>query len=143
MHAADKDPSTDAPVRTRTKPPPDRAVPDPDPMDTLSLNGDSVRDSTGEEIGRIEGVMLDGTRDRIVYAVLSFGRSRGGDTRLFAVPWSVLRLNPDDSCVVLDVSKERLKTAPGFDRNRWPSITDRAWRKEIDAYYGLRRTPDL
>ena len=119
---------------------PSRAGPSADPMDTVSLNGDCVRNAQGEEIGRIEGVMLDGSRDRIMYAVLSLGGSLGGDGRLFAVPWNVLRLNHDEACVVLDVSSERLKAAPGFDRDSWPSITDHGWRDEVDAYYGVRRS---
>jgi hypothetical protein len=40
--------------------------------------------------------------------------------------------------VVLDVSTARLKAAPGFDRDSWPSIMDRGWREEVDAYYGVR-----
>lgn len=141
MHTADKHPSTSAPARTRSKYRLNRARPGPDPMDTVSLNGDRVCDFAGEEIGRIEGVLLDGSRNRIMYAVLSFGGWVGrdsGDNRLFAVPWSVLRLNADDACVILEVSRERLKAAPGFERDQWPSITDRGWRDEIDAYYGVR-----
>ena len=84
MHTAHKDPS-------QTQYRPSRGGRGADPMDTVSLNGDCVRDAEGEEIGRIEGVMLDGSRDRIMYAILSLGGSLGGDGRLFAVPWSVLQ----------------------------------------------------
>jgi sporulation protein YlmC with PRC-barrel domain len=104
-------------------------------MDTVSLNGDRVRNAAGKELGRIEGVILDGNRDRIAYAVLSLGTALGGDGRLFAVPWSALRVNADDAYVVLDIPEERLKVAPGFNRDSWPSITDPGWRDEIDAYY--------
>ena len=70
MHTADKHPSTSAPARTRTN----RAKPGLDPMDTVSLNGDRVCDSVGEEIGCIEGVLLDGSWNRIMYTVLSFDK---------------------------------------------------------------------
>ena len=133
MHTANK-----YTPKTQTEYRPSRGGSGADPMDTVSLNGDCVRDAQGEEIGRIEGVMLDGSRDRIMYAVLSFGGSLGGDARLFAVPWSALRLNSDEACVVLDVSRKRLKAAPAFDRDSWPSITDRGWRDEVDAYYGVK-----
>jgi hypothetical protein len=114
---------------------PSLSGPGADPLDAVSLNGDSVRDTEGEEIGRIEGVMLDAGRDRILYAILSLD----GRAQLFAVPWSVLRLNHEEACVILDVARERLTTAPGFDRDSWPSITEDAWRDEVDAYYGVRR----
>ncbi len=130
MHTTHKDPS-------QTQYRPSRSGRG-DPMDTVSLNGDCVRDAEGEEIGRIEGVMLDGSRDRIMYAILSIGGSLVGDGRLFAVPWSVLKVNSDETCVVLEISKERLQAAPRFGRDSWPSITDRGWRDEVDAYYGVR-----
>jgi sporulation protein YlmC with PRC-barrel domain len=119
------------PVRSRTRS-------GPDPMDTVSLNGDRVRNSAGKELGRVEGVILDGSRDRIAYAVLSLGTVLGRDARLFAVPWSALRVNADDACVVLDIPEERLRAAPGFNRDSWPSITDSGWREEIDTYYGAQ-----
>ena len=108
------------PSKAQTEYRPSRIGPGADPMDTVSLNGDCVRDAQGEEIGRIEGVMLDASRDRIMYAVLSLGGSLGADARLFAVPWSVLTVNTDQACVILDVPRERLRHAPRFDRYSWP-----------------------
>ena len=133
MHVAHRHHSKGARTRHRLS----RARPH-DSMDTVSLNGDRVRDSAGEEIGRLEGVMLDGSRNRLMYAVLSLDGSLGGDNRLFAVPWSVLRMNADDACVILDVPKKRLKAAPGFRRDSWPSVADPGWREQIDTYYGVR-----
>lgn len=132
MHAADKYMPPRTGRRSRSRFRLHRAGPAPDPLDTVSLSGDCVRDSTGAEIGRIEGVMLDGSRERIAYAILSLGAGAG---RLYAVPWSVLHVGPAADCVVLDVPKEQLRGAPAFERNRWPSITDSAWRESIDSYY--------
>ncbi len=130
MHAADKD-LLNNPSQYRPSPSGAGA----DPLDTVALNGDCVRDNAGDDVGRIEGVMLDGRRERIMYAVLSLD----GHSGLFAVPWSVLRLNHAEACVVLDIPRERLEAAPSFDRDSWPSITDHAWREEVDAYYRLLR----
>jgi PRC-barrel domain len=82
--------------------------------------------------------MLDVRRGQIAYAVLSFGgTSRMGD-KLFAVPWSALILDTDRECFVLDILKERLENAPGFDQDHWPSMADPGWQSEIDRYYGAR-----
>jgi len=43
---------------------------------------------------------------------------------LFAVPFSALEYNVTKNEYVLDVSKERLEAAPGFDLNHWPSIAN-------------------
>ena len=39
------------------------------------------------------------------------------------------------------VEKERLKQAPGFDKDKWPNMADQAWAKEIHSYYGTIFTP--
>ena len=130
MHAAHNDHAKDQSRYRRSR---DKAG--NDPLDNVALNGDCVRDSAGDDVGRIEGVMLDGRRERIMYAILSLE----GNPKLFAVPWSVLRLNPDEACVFLDIPREHLEAAPGFHRDSWPSITDPVWRDEVDTYYEAPR----
>ena len=135
MHAPDKHILPRAGRRSRSRFRLHQTRPAPDPLDTVALSGDCVRDPTGVEIGRIEGVMLDGIREHIAYAILSLGTPAG---RLYAVPWSVLSVGPNADCVVLALPKERLQAAPAFGRDRWPSITDSAWRETIDSYYCVR-----
>ncbi len=38
---------------------------------------------------------------------------------------------------ILDVSKEKLENAQGFDKDHWPSMADSAWASEIHAYYNV------
>jgi len=35
----------------------------------------------------------------------------------------------------LNISPERLKSAPGFDKKNWPEIADPTWSSEIDRHY--------
>jgi hypothetical protein len=37
---------------------------------------------------------------------------------------------------VLDVTKETLENAPGFDKDNWPDIHDRSWVADVYHYYG-------
>jgi sporulation protein YlmC with PRC-barrel domain len=110
--------------------------PGPDVMAASTLTSDAVRNSAGENLGKIEDIMLDVRRGQIAYAVLSFGGFLGVGSKLFAVPWSALMLDTDNECFVLDVSKERLKEAPGFDKDHWPSMADAGWQSEVNTYYG-------
>ena len=109
--------------------------PGPDVMDAASLTGDHVVNAAGEHLGRIEAIMLDVRSGRIAYAVLSFGGFLGIHDKLFAIPWSALTLDAVHKRFVLDVAKERLEEAPGFDKAHWPSMADPAWAAEIHAYY--------
>lgn len=74
----------------------------------------------------------------MAYAVLSFGGFLGVGDKLFAVPWHALELDPDNKCFVLDVEKDRLKNAPGFDKDHWPSMADERWATDLHAHYGSR-----
>ena len=76
------------------------------------------------------------------YAVLSFGGFLGLGEKLFAVPWSALTSNTVNQRFVLNVEKESLKDAPGFNKDRWPNMTNQTWVKEIHPYYGTKPYSD-
>ena len=57
--------------------------------------------------------------------------------KLFAVPWSALTLDEDEKCFILDVDKETLESAPGFDEDNWPDMAEPGWRSEIYSYYQI------
>jgi len=67
--------------------------------------------------------------------VLSFGGILGMGDKLFAIPWGALTLDTDRKCFVLDVPKDRLQSAPGFDKDRWPAMADASWASQVYAYY--------
>jgi len=112
--------------------------PGPEVMDAATLKGDSVVNSSGEDLGNIEAIMLDVTSGRIAYAVLSFGGFLGMGSKLFAIPWSALTLDAAEKRFILDVSKDRLENAPGFDKDHWPSMADNSWATEVHSYYNVR-----
>jgi len=115
-----------------------RSGPGPEVMAASTLEGDAVVNTQGEDLGNIEEIMLDVPRGRIAYAVLSFGGFMGMGDKLFAIPWSALTLDTERKCFVLDVDKERMKQAPGFDKDHWPSMADPRWASDIHTYYGSR-----
>jgi len=112
--------------------------PGPDVMAADTLQGDKVINANGEDLGNIEDIMLDVRSGRVAYAVLSFGGVMGIGDKLFAIPWESLTLDADRECFVLDIDKDRLKNAPGFDKDHWPSMADPTWASEIYSYYNQR-----
>ena len=64
-----------------------------------TLAGDSVRNSAGEDLGKVDEIMIDIPSGRVAYAVLSFGGVLGMGNKLFAVPWSALRVDEDKKCL--------------------------------------------
>ncbi|WP_019140405.1 PRC-barrel domain-containing protein [Noviherbaspirillum massiliense] len=113
--------------------------PGPEVMAASTLRGDKVVNLQGEALGEIEEIMLDVPSGTIAYAVLSFGGVMGIGNKLFAIPWEALTLDADRKCFVLDIDRERLKNAPGFDKDHWPSMADPDWEAQVQAYYGHYR----
>jgi sporulation protein YlmC with PRC-barrel domain len=99
--------------------------------------GTDVEDPSGNNLGDIDEIVIDDGTGRVVYCVLSFGGFLGVGDKLFAIPYHSLTVSPKDADkMVLDVSKERLKAAPGFDKKSWPNMADRRWGADIHTYYG-------
>lgn len=107
-------------------------------LSASTLKGDSVVNSKDETLGTIEELMIDLDSGRIAYAVLSFGGFLGMGDKLFAIPWNALNVDTIEKRFVLNVPKERLENAPGFDKDNWPNMADQTWGTKIYSYYGSK-----
>lgn len=105
-------------------------------LSASTLASDKVVNAQGEDLGKIEDLMIDLEDGRIAYAVLSFGGVLGIGDKLFAIPWKALSLDTDKHRFILNIDKERLKKAPGFDKDHWPGTEDRQYMSDVYGYYG-------
>lgn len=110
--------------------------PGPSLMGANTLLGNDVCNNEGENLGDIKELMIDMATGRVAYAVLSFGGLMGLGDKLFAVPWAALTLDTINKRFTLNVAKEALTTAPGFDKDRWPSMSDKTWAGGVHQFYG-------
>ena len=101
-----------------------------------TLEGDKVMNHAGEDLGKVDELMIDLPTGRVAYVVLSYGGLLGMGNKLFAVPWGALRVDEDEKCFILDVDKKTLESAPGFDKDNWPDMADTSWGSEVFRYYG-------
>ena len=105
-------------------------------LSSSTINGTDVRNPQGENLGNIKDLMIDLNTGHIAYAVLSFGGFLGLGDKYFAIPWEAFSIDAEDEELVLDVDKEVLKDAPGFDKDNWPSAPDRTFIMEVHSHYG-------
>ena len=110
--------------------------PGPALMGADTLLGNDVYNLGNEKLGTIKEFMIEMSTGRITYAVLSYGGFLGLGDRLFAVPWQALKLDTTNHRFTLNVAKEALKDAPGFDKDHWPSMADPAWATGVHQFYG-------
>lgn len=97
-----------------------------------------VKNRAKEDLGEIYEIMLDKNTGKVSYVVLESGSFLGMGGKLFAIPWQAINYDPNEQCFILNVNREKLKNAPGFDKNNWPNISDRSWGESITQYYGSK-----
>lgn len=109
--------------------------PGPDVMAAATLDGNKVFSSDAEHVGKISDIMLDVRSGRIAYAVLAEGGFLGMGATLHAIPWNALTLDTDQKCFRVDITAQRLKDDPGFDKDHWPRMADAKWGATMHSYY--------
>ena len=108
----------------------------PEFLSAGTIKKDKVVNTAGEELGKIEELMIDLEKGRIAYAVLSFGGFLGMADKLFAIPWQALTLRVHDHAFTLDIPKDVLEKAEGFDKDNWPLTREELSRTY--TYYGYQ-----
>jgi len=99
--------------------------------------GKKVVSANNESLGEIKDIVVDANSGRILYGVLEFGGFLGMGDKLFAIPWQSLELAGDDKAFSLNVDKDRLKAAPGFDKKQWPDFADEQWATTTYKFYNV------
>jgi sporulation protein YlmC with PRC-barrel domain len=95
-----------------------------------------VKSPQGEDLGKIEEVMIDMELGRVAYAVLSFGGLLGLGSKWVPVPWDAVVLQPDEKILLLKIEKEKIEKAPNFESATLPDLANRQWGAVIHTYYG-------
>ncbi len=106
-------------------------------LSASTIAGDKVKNLAGEDLGKIEDIMIDLESGRVAYAVVSFGSGFMHGGKLFAIPWAALAVDQGDKKIILNVPKEILETAEGFDKDHWPDMADPAFRTRTYGHYGV------
>lgn len=101
------------------------------------LAGLNVRNMQGEALGEINDFVIDLKTGKVQYAAMSVGGVLSIGDKLFAVPFSKLKFDhgQDEMFFVLDMPKEKIAAAPGFDQNDWPDFADPNWTDRIEKHY--------
>jgi sporulation protein YlmC with PRC-barrel domain len=111
--------------------------------------GMDVKNHADEDLGSIEDLAINPNTGEIVYAAVSLGGFLGVGDKLFAVPWSALECRTEESAAtqlgaepsrvaILNVDKESLQNAQGFDKDNWPNMADERWQQENDRHFQLK-----
>lgn len=101
------------------------------------VEGTTVYDPSGRDIGTIKRIMLEKVSGKAVYAVMSFGGFLGMGAEEHTIPWSKLTYDTTLGGYRVDISEQQLRGAPTFYRERDYTWTDRNRERELNDYWGV------
>jgi sporulation protein YlmC with PRC-barrel domain len=140
--AAEKEMKTTTPVQKIQQ---ERMVTQERPAtDILKMSqviGKTVENAEGTNLGEINDVVIDPSDGSVVYAVVEAGGFLGLGEKFFAIPWRSFQTVADDDDkgeidrLILNIDKDRLSNAPGFDKDNWPNMADDQWGQTVHSYY--------
>ena len=99
------------------------------------VEGTTVYDPRGNNIGSIKRLMIDKISGKVAYAVMSFGGFMGIGAADHAVPWSKLTYDTSLGGYRTDITEEQLRRAPAFSRDSNFDWSDRSREKELHDFY--------
>jgi sporulation protein YlmC with PRC-barrel domain len=99
------------------------------------LIGDIVIDPQGNTLGAINDVVLDRRLGVLHYALVSPEGFLGNGDEVIPVPWHAMSRNYERNAFVLNVTKDDLKMAPRFFKDKAPDLNDPAWDGDYQQFY--------
>lgn len=106
-----------------------------------TIIGYGIRNPQGEDLGKIDNLMINLQKGEVEYAVVEFGSFLGLGAKLFAIPFRELRVDTGNKVFILNREKEYLKRSPGFDKSHWPDTNDHSYFNNVNMYYGSYLPP--
>lgn len=103
-------------------------------VSSSNVNGTTVYNRQGEEIGTIDHLMIDKVSGKVAYAVMAFGGVLGIGEEHYPVPWPALSYDIGQGGFVTDITTEQLQGAPER-RDDW--YRDRDWETRTYQHYGV------
>jgi len=98
------------------------------------LLSEYIQNPEGGFLGRVTDFVAD-SNGRIEFAIVQVGFPEvGRDSKLVAVPFSALS-RPEGKYYVLNTTRERLASAPRFDKKK--DLTNRKFAEDVYRYFGL------
>ena len=104
------------------------------PYEISQLYGSYVKNPQGEYLGRIEDFIIE--KDRIAYVIVVHGGFVGMGGKLIAVPFEACSFDPKGPGFLLNVSREKLRSAPAFFRST--DLAGRKWAEDSYRFFGLQ-----
>ena len=99
------------------------------------VEGTSVYDPNGNNIGSIKRLMIEKVSGKVAYAVMAFDTFLGMGGEEYTIPWNKLNYDTSLGGYRTDITEEQLRGSPSFYRGRDYDWTDRDRERELHDYW--------
>jgi hypothetical protein len=99
------------------------------------VEGTTVYDPNGNDIGSIKRLMIDKLSGKVAYAVMSFGGFLGIGQDEYTIPWHKLDYDTGLGGFRTDITEQQLRGSPSFYRGRDYDWSDRTRERELHDYW--------
>jgi sporulation protein YlmC with PRC-barrel domain len=99
------------------------------------LIGNEVEDSAGEDIGKLDNLIVDLESGRIIAAVVGTGGLLGVGETLHALPPRQLTLDAEAEKFTTRLTKEQFSSAPPFSAESRRDLDNPQWAKDVYGHY--------
>ncbi len=89
-------------------------------LTATSIIGDRVKNKQGDNLGKIDNLMINLATGNVEYIVVAHGGFLTINEKDFAIPFKEFTVDAENKCFIVDRTKEFIDNAPGFDINHWP-----------------------
>ncbi len=93
----------------------------------------AVKSETGQDLGKLDNVLIDPQTGQIQFVVLGRGGFLGLGEKLVPVPWHAV-LSASNKQITLNVTPQKLHSAPTLEKN-YANLSDPGFLAQVDQYY--------
>jgi sporulation protein YlmC with PRC-barrel domain len=91
--------------------------------------------ANGDDVGDIDDVVVNVRDGTVRYVVLDFDKKWSLDDKLVALPMSAFRpKDGGEDLVLASSSREQIRGAPAFAKDRWPAENDRDFSARVERW---------
>ena len=111
------------------------AQPEFNMISSEDVEGTTVYDPNGNEIGKVDHLMIDKISGQVRYAIMSFGGFLGLGHSHYPLPWSSITYDKGRNGYTTNVTEQQLRDAPEFSDDSWK---DRDWETRMHRHYNVQ-----
>ena len=103
---------------------------------SANLLGTALKDGSGRKLGTIREVFFERDTGHARFVIVELGGLLKAAGKYYPVPWRTLKFDEKTSGYLADLTKDKLKGGPAYDRDQL-NDTAYAWSEQTERYYNV------